>query len=773
MNKSIVSKVKGIVLLIISISYFSCSDQTQKTVPVQDKRPVDYVDPFISTQGDHGHWHPSALVPFGLVKLGPDTYPGSLTADGDYAHSGYDYSDDQIRGFSHFHKGSSGGTSVGDRAGLLSIMPFIGKPKEDFWKDPIVDIDKKTETAKPGYYSVFLSNDHIKAELTSSAHVGVHRYTFPKDSNARMFLQEGNRHRSIGLTCKLIDDHTVEGVEHTTWGTLYFTMHFNFPVSKTEIWDSKSILPGSKLDNKHNGGLICDFGNIGGAPLEIKTGVSLTGVAAARANLKDECPDGSFDAVRDEALAKWSDKLDNIEVKGSDEYKTIFYTALYHTCFLPVTITDDDGTYPGLDRKNHKADGYVHYDDYAFWDSFRTKYPLYSLFQPAIYRDVVKSIRDIYTQADNWDPYPNIKHTPHNEPSFLARGKNGYQVFDVCRQEHMLMVVTDAFYKGLCDFDMNEVYPYMKKEALLQMPKRYDKIGYIPKRADQTGEYSWDNWCLAQVAKTLGHDDDYKYFMKRSTYWKNTWDPSLKFFRARSTDGSWLDFPEDPTINREKYTYEGTLWQWRWNVLHDVPSLIKVFGGRDNFIKELSYFFDNDLYTAGNQPDLQAPFLFNIGGAPWLTQKWVRKILTEPIVQRYGTHELLPEPVFDRVYKATPDGYLEEMDDDYGCMSAWYVMSSMGLYQVCPGDPVYQITAPIFKEVKIKLDSNIYSGKQFVIKANNLDSQNIYIQSATLDGNPLDRSWISHDEIVKGGTLVFEMGPEPNKQWGTVSTEKE
>jgi len=321
----------------------------------------------------------------------------------------------------------------------------------------------------------------------------------------------------------------------------------------------------------------------------------------------------------------------------------------------------------------------------------------------------------------------------------------------------MLMVMTDAWYKGLFTPDLKSVYPYIRKEAMLQMPERYDSIGYIPARPDQTGEYCWDNWCVARLAKELGYEEDYNYFMKRAGYWKNTWDPSIRFFRARAADGSWLDFPDDPTVNREKYTYEGSKWHWRWNVLHDVPALIDMFGGKELFIKELEYFFDNDLYTAGNQIDLQAPFLFNFADAPWLTQKWVRKILTEPIVQKYGTHNFFPEPVFDRVYKSTPDGYLLEMDCDYGCMAAWYAMSAMGLYQVCPGDPVYQITAPVFDKVTLKLNQKFYPGKEFSIIAENLDKENIYIHSAELNGKPLDRSWISHDEIIKGGKLVYKM----------------
>lgn len=726
----------------------------------QSKRPVDYVDPFICTQGDHGHWLPAALVPFGLVELCPDTYPGSLTADGDFAHSGYDYSDSQIRGFSHIHRGSSGGGSIHDRAGMISLVPFAYSPADTFFINPVLDIDKKTETATAGYYSVHLTQDDILAELTATGRVGIHRYTFQKEESAKLFLNSGKRGHAV--SCTLVSSSRLEG----NIGNLYFVAEFDSPVLKTSVWTGSQLEDGKTTGTQAGGGLVCEFGELKNHILQVKVGLSLTSIEAAAKNLEVECSGWDFAAVRSKADKAWNDVLSAIKVSGkNDEDKTIFYTALYHTCFLPQIINDVDGKYPGLDKNIHQAEGYNFYNNYAFWDSFRTKYPLYSLWIPGVYRDINKSLRDIYEQAGSWNPFPDNDHPPHGF-CYTVRGKDGYQPFSTCRHEHMLMVVADAYVKGLFDFPLESVYPHMKHEAMIQMPERYDSIGFIPARPDQTGEYSWDNWVMAQLAKELGYNDDYAYFMKRSEYWRNTWDPSIKYFRARAADGSWLDFPDDPTVNREKYTYEGSKWHWRWNIVHDIPSLMSYFGGKEAFRKELEYFFDNDLYTAGNQIDLHAPFLFNQAGAPWLTQKWVRKILTEPIAQKYGTHNFFPEPIFDRVYKTTPDGYLEEMDDDYGCMSSWYAMSAMGLFQVCPGDPVYQLTAPIFDEVKIRLDEKIYPGKSFVIKAQNLSKENSYIQSATLNGKPLNRSWMTHEEIAKGGKLVFEMGNQPNKEWG-------
>ena len=740
---------------IIPILFFgliSCSEN-------QHQQPVDYVNPFICTQGDHGHWLPAALAPFGMVELCPDTYPGSLTAHGDLAHSGYDYSDSMIRGFSHLHRGSSGGTTITDRAGLLSVFPFSENKTDTFYVNPVTPIDKTSEKAEAGYYAVTLTEENIKAELTATLRSGFHRYTFPKGKSVKIFLNAGNR-RS-GMVCSQTGKYGLEG---SVTGC-YFVLEADAPITNIKVWDGKAFSEGVCSEPLAGSGVVCEL-ETESYVLNLKVTVSFTGMEAARRNFEAECAGKDFDRIRKNARQDWNRILGQIHVEGDcNDDKTIFYTALYHTCFLPVVYSDVTGAYPGLDCETHQAKGYKHYGGYAFWDSFRTKYPLYSLFLPSIYKDIVYSLRDLYEQADNWGPFPDTDHPPHGF-CYKAAGKNGCNVPFSCRHEHMLMVMTDAYVKGLFGIDPSDVYPYMRKEAMLQMPERYDTIGYIPARPDQTGEYCWDNWSLAQMAKAIGNQHDYDYFMKRSQYWRNTWDPAIRFFRARAADGSWLDFPDDPAENREKYTYEGSKWQWRWNVLHDVPGLMETFGGREAFVKELEYFFDHDLYTAGNQIDIQAPWLFNDADASWLTQKYVRKLLTEPVVQQYGTHRFFPQPIYDRVYKNAPDGYLLEMDDDYGCMAAWYAMSAMGLYQICPGNPVYNLAAPIFKKVILHLDPSIYPGKTFTIIAGNLSKENIYIQSAKLNGKPYNSSFLKHEDIVAGGELIFEMGASPNQTWG-------
>jgi predicted alpha-1,2-mannosidase len=742
---------KSRVIISLALGVLACTQET--------KQPTDYVDPFICTQGDHGQWLPAALVPFGMVELGPDTYPGSLIADGDIAHGGYDYADHQLRGFSHMHRGSSGGVGITDRAGILSFVPYIHAPSDTFFVNPVLEFEKSSEEAKAGYYKTNLIRDQIQVELTAAAHVGMHRYSYAEKNPLNVFISAGDRERAF--SCKATSRYSLEG----SVGNVYFVAKFNAPFSAAKVWNGETLNNGSDIQHTPHGGLVIRFDEIKNDALLLKVGFSLSCSEAAGKNLKAECPGWDFSAVHQQATALWNGILSGITVEGgNEEDKIIFYTALYHTCFLPMITSDVDGSYRGLDRNTHQATDYKFYNNYAFWDSFRTKYPLYSIWIPEVYGEIAKSLRDIYQQAGNWDPFPDHDHPPHGF-CYVVRGKDHYQPCTTCRHEHMLMVMADAYFKGLFYFPLPSVYNNMKDEAMIQMPERYDTIGFIPARPDQTGEYSWDSWCMAQLAKELDKQDDYEYFMQRAGYWENTWDPSIRFFRARAADGTWLDFPDDPTVNREKYTYEGSKWQWRWNVIHDVPALIRKFGGKKAFTRELRYFFDHDLYTAGNQIDLHAPFLFNQAGASWLTQQWVRKILTEPIVQKYGTHDFFPEPIFDRVYKASPDGYLEEMDCDYGCMAAWYNMSAMGLYQVCPGKPVYQLTAPIFSKITIHPATPDHVNT-FRIETKNLSKKNIYIQSATLNGKALNRSWIGHDEIAGGGKLVFEMGPEPKKDWG-------
>lgn len=727
------------------------------------KSNIDYVDPFICTLGDHGQLFPGAVVPFGMVKLGPDTYPSSLTGNGNWAHSGYNYADTSIRGFSHIRRESSGGTAIYDRGYFVSILPTIRVPDRERTK-MIARIDKKSEKASPGLYQVNLCDYGIQAAFTAQTHSGLHRYQFPQSDDAHMVIDPGGDYFVIGSTITVISNTEFSGKVNGYQGPIHFWAQLSKPCKSFSTGDQEMVAGQRQSQGKRAGALL-DFTTAKDEIIYVKIGFSVVSEEQARLNLQAEIPDWDFDAVVKKARDSWRQIVDRIAVEGEEEFKTIFYTALYHSNQQPSNITDVNGQYLGFDKTTHTAKDFTFHENYAFWDDYRTKFPLMSLINPKMLRNVVRSIQEIYqTSADYWF-YSNPKHEPH-VGGFAVGGKDGFVPFLTCRYEHMLTVVLDAYAKGIVQDNLPQAYQGMRKEIMVQMPEQYDKIGYIPARPDQTFEYCYDNWCVAQMASKLGIASDYAYFMKRAGFYRNTWDSSIGFLRARQADGAWLDFPQDPTINREKYMYEGTPWQWRWFVPHDVPGMIDMMGGEQKFVENLDHFFSHNLYQAGNQPDIHAPFLFNQAGAPWLTQKWVRALLTEPVTQIYASHEFFKQPIHGRIYKASPDGYLEQMDDDYGCMAAYFVLSAMGLYQICPGDPVYQLTAPIFTRVSIALDGDFYPGKQFTIRANRLSKENIYIQSARLNGQPYNKSSITHQEIVNGGELIFEMGPQPNKSWG-------
>ena len=751
-------------MLSLSVSILCLTSLSLDCSGAKKKSNIDYVDPFICTLGDHGHLFPGAVVPFGMVKLGPDTCPSSVTGDGGLAHSGYNYADTLIRGFSHIRRESSGGTAIYDRGWLVSVLPAIGPPELDR-KKVAVRMDKRSEKASPGLYQVDLSDAGIRVALTAQTHSGFHRYQFPASDNATIFFDPGGDPFVRGSRIAVIGSDQFSGLVDGYQGPIYFWAQLSKPFRSFSTGDAEMQAQKSQAEGKRACALL-NFTTSRDEVVYLKIGFSVISEEQARLNVQTEIPDWNFAGVVEKARKSWSQLLDRIETDGEKEYKTIFYTALYHSCQQPSNITDVNKKYLGFDKAVHTAEDFQFHMNYAFWDDYRTKFPLLSLFNPKTFKDVVRSILAIYqTSADYWY-YSNPKHEPH-VGGFVVSGRDGFTPFLTCRYEHMLTAVLDAYAKGILQADEQSAYKGMRKEMMVQMPELYDPIGYIPARPDQTFEYCYDNWCVAQMAARVGEAADHAYFMKRAGFYPNTWDASIGFLRARSADGTWLDFPESPTINREKYMYEGSPWQWRWFVPHDVPGMIEMMGGKEKFVADLEYFFSNHLYQAANQPDIHAPFLFNYAGAAWLTQKWVRSLLTEPMTHLYGSHEFYSQPINDRVFKASPNGYLLEMDDDYGCMAAYFAMSAMGLYQVCPGLPVYQLTAPIFDRVAIQLDPEFYPGKKFTIRANNLSRTNIYIQSATLNGQPYDKSSITHAEIVRGGELVFEMGPQPNKNWGS------
>ena len=728
------------------------------------RQPVDYVNPFFNTSGDHGQLFPGPVMPFGMVKLGPDSYPSGFNGK---AHSGYNYLDEKIMGFSLVRLGGEGCSGAG---GNILFLPFIGQTK---WApaDYSLILDKKSERAQPGYYRIDLGNPGIACELTTTLHAGMQRYVFPKNNSCHILLDLRRGFTEVRDASITVVDHThIEGF--VTAGqlcgslqnyTVYFWAELDQPIKKCTVFQHDREQPATCMINGGKIVLAMDFDSETSRVIQIKTGVSTVGVKQARENCLAEIPDWSFARVRKQALTAWNDYLSSIRVSGSEEYKRLFYTALYHSCQMPVHSVNADGTFQGTDSQTHQAQNFTYYDSWSLWDTYRTKYPLFSLIRPVELQDIVRSFIKIYQQGgDHW-PFLTI------------------------RREHMVAVIADAYAKGLRDYDVDAAYQGMRRDAyefraefgnaaagikskmdtaaLREIYEQYDRLGFMPKRPDRTLENSYDNWCVAQMARSMNKKEDYEHFSNRAKFYRNVWDAEIGFFRARDEKGDWLPFP-DPTVIDETYVYEATSWQWRWFVLHDMPGLIGLVGGKEKFLADLNYFFKNDLYNHNNEQDLHVAFLFNEAGAPWRAQEMVNQILTKPMKQIYGPHGFYKTPYLGRVYKAEPAGYIPEMDDDCGTMASWYVLASMGLYQICVGDPVFQLTSPLFDHIEIQLNPVLHPGKKFSIKAEGLAENCFYIQSARLNGKPLNASRLRYEDIINGGELVYQMGSTPNEKWG-------
>lgn len=653
---------------------------------------VDFVNLFIGTAGDHGQLDPSATVPFGMVKLGPDTDPVN--------HSGYNYEAEYIQGFSHNRIAGVGCRGAG---GNFRILPGTGQ------EITRTKYNKASEAASPGFYAVELANN-IKVQLTATNTTGVHRYTFPKSSQAYLMIDYkasfAGTHNARYEQLSNKEINAVIEAKNVCGVGRYRT---NFYLESSKAFD--------RLEEK-DGLLYAYFATAKNEVVELRVGLSPISPQQA----KREMSQLSFEKIRENASNAWENILNRIEVDGKQEYKILFYTHLYHTMLNPVNTTTSSGTFMGTDWQLYQADGYIHYDTWSMWDNFRNKFSLYALVIPGRASDIGKSLVDLYTIGRS-------KWTSFFEPAPSVR------------TEHAAITLLDLHRRGIKGIDLEKAYVKMAYEA-----------SYIEKHSPDTRlENAYDYWALAQVAGELGKASDKKMFLEKAMEYKGHW---------RKT---FLKMEDDADIMHARGLYEGTIWQYRWHVQFDIPGIIDMMGGQDKYIENLTYFFDNDLYNHGNQPDIHVPHMFNIGGAPWLTQKWVNRILTKAdMVQYYGTHNKWDKPYIGRVYKAAPKGYIREMDDDEGTMSSWYVLSAMGLYPVLVGDPVFQVNTPIFDRVTINLEN----GKTFEIVTEGLSDENFYIQSASLNGQPFDQSYIEHQQLAEGGKLIYYLGHEPNKAWG-------
>lgn len=735
--KAFIAKAGSLVLLSAALVFNAAAP----------KKQVKYVNPLIGTDA-HGHTFPGATVPFGMVQLSPD----NDVTGWDWC-SGYHYSDNTIMGFSHTHLNGTGCTDYGD----ILFMPTTGElktepgPKDKPGSGYRSRFSHANEIAKAGYYSVMLDDYKIKAELTATRRTGFHKYTFPKSDNAHILidLAHGIQDQTTDAKIEVLDNKSVQGYRRSIgWGGdhyVYFAAEFSKPFKSYGLVDNGKVL---NLQKSAAGRKLKAFFNYITAenePVLVKVGISFVSAEGAWKNLKGELKSFDFEKVKNKAEADWQKELSKISVdEPSEALNQVFYTAYYHALIAPNTFSDFDGSYLGMDKKIHKAKGNDIYTVFSLWDTFRAEHPLFTLTNPKQVQDMVNTLLAKYDESGLLPVWEMA--------AYETNQMIGY---------HSVSVIADAYLKGIRGFDAEKAFEAMKKSAMNNdFGLRYYKdMGYVNcdlenEGASKTLEYAYDDWCIAKMAEALGRKDDYNYFIKRAKNYINIFDPSTSLMRPKK-NSKWVN-PFDPYAVSGYYT-EANAWQYSFFAPQDINGLIKLLKGNENFIAKLDEMFNADTkltghfqsditgmigqYAHGNEPSHHMAYLYNYAGAPSKTQMLIHRVL-------------------DTLYTAKPDGLCG--NDDCGQMSAWYIFSAMGFYPVCPGDNTYVIGTPHFKKTTI----NPPSGKAFTVIANNLSNKNYYIQSAKLNGRDYPYSYIKHSDVVKGGTLVFEMGPEPGK-WGS------
>jgi len=734
--------------------------------------PVEAVDVFIGTAGK-GHTFPGPVAPFGMVQLSPDTDYRYFRQSYDWA-SGYRNDDPTIMGFSHTHFSGTGHSDLGD----VLITPQTG----DAVKWDVGDVatpgsgyrsryDKASEEAEPGYYSVQLTDTPVRAELTAGVRTGLHRYTFADGERARVLLDLRNSiydypGKVLWSRIRVHPDGTVTGFrELRGWAPgrqLYFAMRFSAPMVGHEIQNRETDVPyngfrqpGRALDDRQQvqGRALeaaFDFGRLSG-PLLVKVAISSVDEAGAIANLESEGGGFDFDAQRAATRAAWNEALGAVDIEAEPELRTTLYTALYHTLIAPSVHSDADGRWRGPDNAVHQADFTVH-STFSLWDTFRAEHPLLTLLAPAERNaDIVNSL----IAAQQVSPYGIL-------PVWSFHGQETWTMIGY----HAVPVIADAYLKGIPGIDGNAALDAMVASATYRPYGGlgdYMDLGYVPidrepEAASKTVEYAYDDWTIARMAERLGRTDVETEFDRRAGFWRNTWDQETRFVRARLADGSFRE-PFDPVaINYGSDYTEGNAWQYSWFVPQDMAALVDVMGGDEATVARLDAMFDYDnsgldyshaediagligQYIHGNEPSHHSAYAYVYAGQPWRTQERLKQIV-------------------ESQYHSRPDGLAG--NDDVGQMSAWLMFTALGFYPVTPGSNQYVIGRPFTERTTL----NLPNGRKFVISAAGLRDANRYIQSVTLNGRPLDRTWIGHDEITAGGELHFVMGVRPNRTWG-------
>lgn len=734
---------------LLALLLVGCKDNvTNKTAT--NKTLTPFANPFIGT-GGHGHTYPGASAPFGMVQLSPD----NGIAKWDWC-SGYHYSDSIVVGFSHLHLS---GTGIGDLTDI-SFMPTnktVDLTTDMTNRDSVPyksAYNHNNEKASPGYYQVFLETPKINVELTTSERTAYHRYTFTPNSDQSVVINLGyalNWDKPLETAITIENPHTVSGYRHSTgWAKnqkVFFVAQFSKPIKSQTLTKNKSVVNSLASIGETTAAQLF-FNTENNDSLCVKVAVSSVSIDNARENMDAAF---NFDAVKKETDSIWNTTFNKIEVETPiDSLKTIFYTALYHSQLAPVVFSDKNGQFrketDSIETAKHTV-----YSTLSLWDTFRAENPLLTLLYPDKTSDIINSMLAYY-QTKNilpvWTLYANETNT-----------MTGY---------HSIPVIVDAYTKDVTGFDAEKAYQAMK-QTMMQDERglnQYKTFGYIPynlldESVTITLEYAFNDWCVAQMAKALGKNDDYAYFLNRSKAYRYLFDAETGFMRGKSEDGLAWNEPFDPKHSNHRtqtdYT-EGNAWQHSWFVPHNVPDFITLHGGDNAFTQRLEQLFTESSeitgnfisadisgligqYAHGNEPSHHIAYMFNHANKPWRTQYWVRHILNTQ-------------------YNTTPNGL--SGNEDCGQMSAWYVLSAMGIYPMNPASGEYEIGSPLFNKTTI----NLPNGNTFNIEAENVSNTNIYIQSATLNGKPFNQTAITHKQILQGGTLHFVMGAEPNKSWG-------
>ncbi|WP_419801509.1 GH92 family glycosyl hydrolase [Mucilaginibacter sp.] len=741
------SALQGVKVCMLLLSIFFC----RAAVAQQNQNLTKYVDQYIGS-GGHGHVFVGANVPFGAVQLGPT----NIAQGWDWC-SGYNIADSTIIGFQHTHLS---GTGIGD-LGDLTFMPTTGPIKltkgtqKDIYSGYTSLFSHKDETVRPGYYAVKLKRYNIGVRLTASERVGFHEYTFPKDDQSHIIidLHEGlNWDRSTKTSIRQINANTITGYRFSTgWAKdqrIYFAAVFSKPIKNFSVYDNLTLKTGTALTAVKAKGVLT-FATTAGEKVLIKVGISPVSEENALMNIRAEIPGWNFNQAVAEADHKWNKALEKVIIKTPDEQqKKIFYTAMFHSMIAPSIFNDHNGDYLGTDKKVYPKAAFTNLTTFSLWDTYRALNPLYTLIQPEKISDIVNTMLAIYQQQGKLP----VWHLMGNETNTMV----GYSA---------VPVIVDAYLKGYKGFDAALAYKAVKASAMDTARGLHyvQKLGYIP--ADSTVEsvsmgleYAISDAAIAAMAKKMGKTADYDYFEKRGQNYRNYFDSKTHFMRARLNKDQFR-MPFSPFQSRHAvgdYT-EGNAWQYTWLVPQDVKGMIALQGGDKPFIRKLDSLFvvKGDMgkekspdisgligqYAHGNEPSHHIAYLYPYVGQPWKTAKIVRYIM-------------------NNFYTDKPDGIIG--NEDVGQMSSWYILSSIGFYQVNPFSGVFVFGSPLFNEATLQLAA----GKKLHVIAKNNSAQNMYIQSASFNGKKFSHSYITYQELVNGGDLVLEMGSKPSATWG-------